>query len=209
MRLVLPDDDPDIPDPPEGHEWKWPTIIAHELGHAWGLMHEHQMPAYWAKEFNPDMDYDGTAFTSSNFPCETLEGYDEALDKAIRVFGDAEAAHQKICHDVREARNFDFAASGYLPDQENIVGNKLAMGSLGPDQVDWKSIMIYNTYLLGVKFLTKPDGSDITVNTSPSPLDVQGIQELYSGDYSRPSVKLLNEASNSHQANFLKIACST
>ncbi|GKT65309.1 hypothetical protein ColTof3_12648 [Colletotrichum tofieldiae] len=214
MKLVLPeatDEDEENPPakPPAEQTWEFPEVIAHELGHAWGLMHEHQMPAYWSKEFNPDMDYDGTAFTSSNFACETLEGYAEAREKALRAFnGDTERANI-ICHDVREARNFGFAADMYLPDQDNIVGNKLALGGLGTDSVDWDSIMIYNTYLLGEKFLTKPNGEDIVVNKAPSQLDVQAIQELYSGTYSRPTVTLLNEASNAQQANFLRIACST
>ncbi|KZL82396.1 hypothetical protein CI238_10716 [Colletotrichum incanum] len=210
MKLVLPEPlEEGETEPPADQTWEFPEAIAHELGHSWGLLHEHQMPAYWSKEFNPDMDYDGTAFTSSNFACETLEGYEDALFQAQRAFGGDTERAKIICHDVREARNFGFAADMYLPDQDNIVGNKLALGSLGADDVDWDSIMIYNTYLLGTKLLTKPNGEDIVVNKAPSQLDVQAIQALYSGTYSRPTVTLLNEARNAQQASFLKIACST
>ena len=57
---------------------KWPLEInyAHEMGHDWGLAHEHQNPAFWTGIYNPTAPdgtnpaRKGTAFGPNNFRCQ-------------------------------------------------------------------------------------------------------------------------------------------
>lgn len=111
--------------------------FAHEIGHAWGLFHEHQNPNFWRSEDGFVDGNFGTVFGNDNFHCENLVGYDTALAAAQADLGTE--AGKDICKSVLTASQYHFAGSSFLPWTPSIVfappGHNFA-------DVDWNSIMV-------------------------------------------------------------------
>ncbi|KFY36961.1 hypothetical protein V494_04918 [Pseudogymnoascus sp. VKM F-4513 (FW-928)] len=154
---------------------------AHELGHALGLFHEHQNPAFWRDVNDADR---GTDFGPNNFNCQNLNDYDEAQRKFQIKYPLSEMA-DTLCISRTRSNEFDFSASDFLPLQSE-------MGKAHEDGgVDWDSIMIYNSGVGGridpsipgddkrLPVLLKNDGSRIQINNAPSTQDIAGVSELY------------------------------
>jgi hypothetical protein len=190
--------DIDIKNLPNG--WSPGAVVAHEIGHAWGLHHEHQNPRFWAKKYNANGAYDGRTFGDANFACKQLPDYAE---KSLDARMDGEDP-ELLCTSYAIAQKYEFSANNFLP---------LVSGYVLPDadddrDIDWRSIMMYTTYQTGARVLSKPDGSDIMPPMFPTTRDVSGLVALYGGKGKKPDTNLLVSPSNPNQASFLKIACS-
>lgn len=173
--------------------------FAHELGHAWGLLHEHQDPSYWA------MPYSTSGVSNRwTFNCQNLKDYNAV---AARLTPDK---LEEACRNRNVAEKEKFSASQYLP----ILGRGRGEGGGTPDL---ESIMIYPSGA-GATGAASPgndgrtailenanDGSRIPINLHPSGRDVAGILKLYNTDWGTTNPTLLNSPSNSLSAKFKNV----
>ncbi|KAF0327804.1 hypothetical protein GQ607_005013 [Colletotrichum asianum] len=167
--------------------------FAHELGHAWGLYHEHQNPKFWAGVAGAD---GGEVFGPNNpggWNCDNLKDYYTAANGGLRLQtgggGFRDITIQQLCSNWQIAKNNGFSASEYLP--MTGVGTPHSNGH-GENDVDWQSIMIYPSGAGGNSngqptpqndnrdaILMKPDGSRIPINLAPSSLDIAALNAMY------------------------------
>ncbi|KAF1930148.1 uncharacterized protein M421DRAFT_91322 [Didymella exigua CBS 183.55] len=105
---------------------------AHQIGHAWGLYHEHQNPAWWSSEYAAA---GGNIFSSLNFRCEKLANYASVSQKLT-----AEQI-EKACTSRAYAKAYRFSAAEYLP----FMDSTAYRASNTATEPDWDSIMIYNS----------------------------------------------------------------
>ncbi|OAA74802.1 Metallopeptidase, catalytic domain protein [Akanthomyces lecanii RCEF 1005] len=173
--------------------------FAHEIGHAWGLFHEHQNPNFWRSEDGfVDANF-GTVFGNDNFHCENLVGYDTALAAAQADLGPE--GGKAICKSVATAGQYHFAADAFLPWTPSIVfappGHNFA-------DVDFTSIMIYPSHTSssnGLPVITAPGGAIIVQNHYPTAQDVIGINLVYTTPIQNLG-PFLNQAGNSQFNSF-------
>lgn len=173
---------------------------AHELGHAWGLLHEHQNPAWWGGR------YTTAGFGEFTFNCQNLKDYAEVAARLSP--GDLAEA----CEDRNAAAAAKFSgATEYLPIRFGGLGETFGFGG----DLDMESIMLYPSGAGGLgpaskdndgrmPVLLKADGSTIPRNLNPSAKDVEGILRLYP-EAPPPTGKLLNEPSNPKSNKFKKL----
>ncbi|KAL8801881.1 MAG: hypothetical protein Q9182_004170 [Xanthomendoza sp. 2 TL-2023] len=169
--------------------------FAHEIGHAWGLLHEHQDPKYW----EPPYSSRGTK-NRWTFHCQNLKDYAEV---AARL---SPAELTEACQYRHVASAQKFSASEYLP----LVGGGRGEGDQEPDM---ESIMLYpsGAGALGAAapgndqrtaILLNLDGSRVPINLNPSARDIQGILKLYNTNWPTTNPTLLNEGSSSKSSKF-------
>lgn len=190
---------------------------AHEIGHAWGLLHEHQSPVFWAKAQGGK---GGSTFGLDNWHCKNLADYEQALARIQAKMDEYGADYaewaemnlgphrDKLCTSRFIARLYGFNAAEYLPFSESDC----SLGTENDDDVDWDSIMLYPTGAGGAQaadgtrspVLTKPNGDNITPNYVPSQRDIKGLIELY-GTGTNHGETLLNSADNPKQSTFLRV----
>ncbi|KAF3384738.1 hypothetical protein F1880_001712 [Penicillium rolfsii] len=148
--------------------------IAHELGHAWGLLHEHQRPSLWTSQ------YGGNARENTFvFNCENLKDYAAMVNAGNDM--------NRLCHSFIAARGakggVSFSAYNILPDDSGTD-----TGIAG--QVDWKSIMLYgstaggngasqNTLTTANGITTDEGQTTWGYNSYPSKPDCESLRALY------------------------------
>lgn len=123
-----------------GYDTKVGTF-AHEIGHVWGLDHEHQNPNYWRQEDGFAYANKGEVFGKDNFFCQNIIGYSDALESAQKDRGPQGA--KEICTNIAIAILYDFSAKLFLPWASTIVSSH---GGHKIFNVDWGSIMVCNEF---------------------------------------------------------------
>ena len=184
---------------------------AHELGHAWGLYHEHQAKQWWLT--SPEDGRPGTTWPpfrgsilhTNRFHCENLKDYDEALQRVQAVnFNEFDRA--SLCTSRKTAAKYKFSAMEWLPildtplsvdaefDENSLMlypSGAGAVGDAGPDADNRRPIMTY------------ADGRPIPIKKGPSPADFAKLISLYGAD-NRGQTELLNSKGSSIAARFSK-----
>jgi hypothetical protein len=142
--------------------------LAHEFGHAFGLLHEHQKWYPWHEDLlaNPPR-----SDPLLKFNCENLADYQQ--------FNDAGNNMDDLCSNQFSANQAGFSAVEFLP------WPQFTLNQQSPD-FDWNSIMMYSSTSgakteLGVKqnTMTKFDGTIINPNLDPSGRDGEAVRNLY------------------------------
>ncbi|OAA80521.1 Metallopeptidase, catalytic domain protein [Akanthomyces lecanii RCEF 1005] len=153
---------------------------AHEMGHAWGLFHEHQNPMFWSSDYS-SFERDKAFFGKDNWNCKNLLDYEAAVARvdANDKLQDYEKPKHKewLCTKRSIALTYDFSGHDYLPIEH-------AKWEQGRKEPDYDSIMIYPSDC-GAKpgtkiLLQKPSGKDIDPVYKPTKNDVKGLKTLYS-----------------------------
>lgn len=137
--------------------------VAHELGHAWGLYHEHQNPAFWSRGAISN-GQGGTVFgpeNGGNWRCENLLDYQDRVaggGLVVQKPGQYQSdiiGVDMLCKDLSFAQRGRFSAADYLP-QPRDSGIATPTG-----QIDWLSIMLclyslFRRYAAQFQALTLP-----------------------------------------------------
>ncbi|EFR04223.1 hypothetical protein MGYG_07230 [Nannizzia gypsea CBS 118893] len=208
---------PGIPPKDEKNRIKGPTMIlnlrrdvgmlniganiAHEIGHVFGLMHEHQISAFWGTP--------GHSEPLFKFNCANLKDY----KKMTYRLGHLDL--QKACSDRATAIKHRFSASEYLPIRSTIIRTPRVPAVPTYDDVDWDSIMLYPSGSgafspagtgpendLRKSVLLKANGEKIKPNLAPSEQDINALITLYEVTTNTPRPNLLNNPSNPAYAKF-------
>jgi hypothetical protein len=144
--------------------------FAHEIGHAFGLLHEHQRPDVWGQEYGGTGQADRFIFY-----CDKMSDYKSTIDR--EKLGAAEI-HQ-MCHDSLAAGRYKFSASNILA--ENGPGIIYDAGN-----VDYDSIMMYDSRTGGIRtggqyeiVMTRGNGRQLVYNAVPSAQDVDNLRAMY------------------------------
>ncbi|KAL7622474.1 hypothetical protein AAE478_007980 [Parahypoxylon ruwenzoriense] len=203
-----------------------PANYAHELGHAWGLIHEHQNPYYWEQGNYPagKAEAGKAVFGSMNFNCQNLMDYETAMsavESRIRnqVDGQGESVYgadrQAICTSAAVARDYNFSAANYLPCRASV---ECAPTNTDASDVDWDSIMIYCSGA-GAKgsasapnvddrlpILMHPGSGKIPRNLVPSQRDIKNLNDMYKRQAIRDG-PLLGHVKNKQNNAFSRLKC--
>lgn len=173
--------------------------VAHELGHVWGLHHEHQNPYYWRVSpadsgFGwsfPTVRGSQIHFQTSGFNCRSLKDYDASharvqakIDAAIqannrRLQVELETDLARLCISSQAAGKHGFSAAEWLPlaNTNNLVAD---------DDFDPDSLMMYPSGAGGTGLsnnravvMVYEDGTLIPNRLAPSAMDVDRLITLY------------------------------
>jgi hypothetical protein len=166
---------------------------AHEIGHAWGLYHEHQNINYWGPPYNTGTVGDGVF--GKNFDCTVLKDYPDALSRAKA--GDTPGDVDLLCLFRGVAATYKFSAMDWLPVRGATRMHTGAGGAGQPNptyaNVDWNSIMMYPSGAGAIgnavppggdsdkrsNVLLRNDGAKMGINLVPTALDIDGVRQLY------------------------------
>ncbi|KAF2430858.1 hypothetical protein EJ08DRAFT_213267 [Tothia fuscella] len=148
----------------------WGTLspaanLAHEFGHAFGLIHEHQKPSAWVADPTT-----GRSTPLLKFYCENLADFGKVIKDR----------NEAACTSLNVANERDFSAKEFL------AYPAFSYNGMSP-AFDWQSIMLYSSHAGGKLNWKKPgrrttltrwNGDEIRPNLDPSALDGAAIQLL-------------------------------
>ncbi|KAF3033986.1 hypothetical protein E8E12_005229 [Didymella heteroderae] len=110
------------------------SVIAHEIGHVMGMVHEHNR--------NDRDEY-------VRFNCHNVRGFYDALGRAMSARVPPAEARKHLCEDRDFATQYGFNSPGFLKN-EPLSGNSGKWGALDePGGYDIDSIMHYSSYAFG------------------------------------------------------------
>lgn len=146
--------------------------VAHEIGHAWGMLHEHQRPDFW-----PRTPYGGLGQQEIFFECSNMADYAAKLAR-----NGQEEMDTSICINAMAAQRAGFSGSQILPDL-NPLNEYPPRGT----EFDWNSIMLYGGQAGGIGqglgratvMSRTPGGPPMPWNMNPSQQDVACLMEMY------------------------------
>ncbi|KAF2007437.1 hypothetical protein P154DRAFT_517162 [Amniculicola lignicola CBS 123094] len=192
--------------------------VGHELGHAWGLAHEHQITKYWQKspgDFDarwPSFVQGGEKhFATEGFHCDKLSDYQAAHDRVLakiaaarekddtasrKLAGELQTDLDRLCFSQLAAAKHGFSAGEWLPYSHTI-------NNVVDDRFDPDSLMMYPSRSGGTGngdsrqiVMTYADGSEIPPRLTPSDMDVDRLVTLYgTSQSSTPGVVHTSKAS--------------
>ncbi|KAK0625191.1 hypothetical protein B0T17DRAFT_532177 [Bombardia bombarda] len=181
--------------------------FAHEIGHAWGMLHEHQRNNLWSYKYAG-----GKGFTDKwKFNCENVDGYD------AWTHGLTDDEISLICTSYTEAKKGYIGSSGQSSNQLHLeewlpLPKSFWQVSGGPSDYDEDSVMLYPSNLGGEAdpdnnwqkkiVYTKADGTLITANTAPSVYDAEGLSDMYPKAEPDDTPCLLTDPCNPQEAAF-------
>ncbi|KAF5549993.1 zinc-dependent metalloprotease [Fusarium mexicanum] len=175
--------------------------VAHELGHAWGLWHEHQARKWWGQSGIDEFwggTLNGETFMTADYHPERLKDYESALEKLAEAKGlksPEELTQEQIDFLIRDqetAKNYGFTAVEWMP---------LKPAGMEADEIfDRNSLMLYPSGAGGkgevvfdddgnvvedkrLSILTYPDGERMPVKKMPTGEDVARLLKIYGGNY--------------------------
>ncbi|CAJ0542421.1 Ff.00g000690.m01.CDS01 [Fusarium sp. VM40] len=174
---------------------------AHELGHAWGLWHEHQAREWWGHSDN-DGNWggflNGDIFKTADYHCENLKDYEKALEEMAEKEGlkskeDLSVSQlEMLCRDRETAEKYAFSALEWMPLPKN--------GMDRDEEFDPTSLMLYPSGAGGkgevipgedgkepedkrLAVLTYPDGKRMPIKKGPAGMDIEKLLKLYGTNY--------------------------
>ncbi len=161
---------------------------AHEIGHAWGLFHEHQNEKWWKTsrehafgQSSWSSEYRGDVFHTNQFRCENFIDYERKFEEAGKV-KDPVAERALLCTSRSTAAKYKFSAMEWLPVKND--------GKDADPTFDEDSLMLYPSGSGGRGFadettderlavMTYENGRRIPIRHGPSPMDIQKLLTLY------------------------------
>ncbi|KAI9036199.1 uncharacterized protein KD926_002167 [Aspergillus affinis] len=174
-----------------------PEKMAHEIGHIFGLFHEHQDPFFWSDD------------PLLKLYCMNIEGYDQMVAglTSEQIWGE-----QGICVNQLAALDHGWnTVAHFLP----IVGlTHLVHPNVHPENsdLDWNSIMLYHSFAAakqpvdGNKLtLRKARGGrywKIPIKRAPSLGDVQALIRLYDASERRALPRLYHDPRSEYHTAF-------
>lgn len=194
--------------------------IAHELGHAWGLLHEMQNRAWWT---NADLQI-------FYFRCESLADYQKIVSRRHMTYEQIWDLRDGMCCDAQSALNYGFSGANWLPWLDHVLYySEHVTRPTSTMDLDWLSIMMYPSYM-GASNPGTVETADngniydavmlypehitprwIPRNMAPSVMDVEGLKTLYNHRWPIPVPELLGNPTSVHYHTFKQIApgCGT
>ncbi|RAL02766.1 uncharacterized protein BO80DRAFT_472270 [Aspergillus ibericus CBS 121593] len=167
---------------------------AHELGHAFGLLHEHQNPSFWGPN---------GADKVFRFYCMHLHDFVEITEG---MYEDDVWGQTGVCRDIISAEEIGFSAGDWLPEVATDVFTPHPWWA-HDSMVDWDSIMLYQSFSDSIDedhipVLTRWDTSTWESSWTPSTLDVAGLEAMYESPWANPMLPFWNDIRSPYFALF-------
>jgi hypothetical protein len=194
--------------------------VAHELGHAWGLWHEHQAREWWGQSGIDEFwggTLNGDKFMTVDYHPERLKDYETALEKQAEAEGlksTDELTQEQINMFIRNqntVRDYGFTGLEWMPlrdsgmqadkrfDEDSLMLYPSGAGGKGEVIFDADGNLVEDKRLA---VLTYPDGKHMPTKRVPSGQDKDRLVMIYGTNYR--GVSRLHNDKGSKLKGFMK-----